>query len=227
MGLGKEYWRQVISALKEIIPVYDKVNSIISLGKANRLRELGIKLLLEGYYKPLLLDAGSGYGNLSRIVMNESRDAKIIMLDPIREMLRVSDLNLDKVSSIFEALPFSNYTFDLVMCGYSFRDSIDYSKAIEEFARVLKDEGRLVIIDLGKPDNNIYRLGAAFYLRFIMPIFAFIIAGNIGLRFREIYGTYKRLPKNSEMKRLLSRRFRYVKIHTMLFGAAVIFIAEK
>ena len=32
MGLGS-YWGEVIEVLREIIPIYDKVNSIISLGK--------------------------------------------------------------------------------------------------------------------------------------------------------------------------------------------------
>ena len=32
MGLGS-YWGEVLDVLQEIIPVYDKVNSYISLGK--------------------------------------------------------------------------------------------------------------------------------------------------------------------------------------------------
>ena len=32
MGLGS-YWGEVMEVLREIIPIYDKVNSIISLGK--------------------------------------------------------------------------------------------------------------------------------------------------------------------------------------------------
>lgn len=228
MGLGREYWSQVIYALRDIISVYESVNRVISLGKINELRRLGIELLLEGYNGSLLvLDAGSGYGNLSKMMIDSRRDVKIIMLDPIVEMLLSSIINANKVSSIFENLPFKNGKFDMIMCGYSFRDAIDYSRAIEEFARVLRDDGRLAIIDLGKPDNIIYRSCATFYLRFIMPILAFLVAGRIGLRFKEIYGTYKRLPKNSEMVRLLSSRFKKVRMRTMLFGAAAIFIAEK
>ena len=30
MGLGSSYWSEVIEVLREIIPIYDKVNSIIS-----------------------------------------------------------------------------------------------------------------------------------------------------------------------------------------------------
>ena len=42
MGLGG-YWGEVIDVLKEIIPVYDKVNSCISLGKDVQHRNRAIK----------------------------------------------------------------------------------------------------------------------------------------------------------------------------------------
>ena len=41
MGLGS-YWPEVIDILKEIIPVYDKVNSYISLGKDSEHRNRAI-----------------------------------------------------------------------------------------------------------------------------------------------------------------------------------------
>ena len=42
MGLGS-YWAEVIDVLRDIIPVYDKVNSYISLGKDSVHRIRGIK----------------------------------------------------------------------------------------------------------------------------------------------------------------------------------------
>ena len=42
MGLGS-YWAEVIDVLRDIIPVYDKVNSFISLGKDTEHRNLAIK----------------------------------------------------------------------------------------------------------------------------------------------------------------------------------------
>ena len=42
MGLGS-YWGEVIDVLRDIIPVYDKVNSFISLGKDTEHRTRAIK----------------------------------------------------------------------------------------------------------------------------------------------------------------------------------------
>ena len=66
MGLGS-YWGEVLDVLREIIPVYDKVNSAISLGKDVEHRTRGIKdRVLPGNK---VLDAGSGFGNMSKTAM--------------------------------------------------------------------------------------------------------------------------------------------------------------
>ena len=58
MGLGSSYWSEVIEVLREIIPIYDKVNSIISLGKDVEHRNTTGSSLCNG---PVTLDAGSGF----------------------------------------------------------------------------------------------------------------------------------------------------------------------
>ena len=63
MGLGS-YWGEVMEVLREIIPIYDKVNSIISLGKDKEHRVRGISNRVFPGNK--ILDAGSGFGNMSK-----------------------------------------------------------------------------------------------------------------------------------------------------------------
>ncbi|MGH9934470.1 MAG: class I SAM-dependent methyltransferase, partial [Nitrososphaerales archaeon] len=66
MGLGS-HWNEIIEVLREIIPVYDKVNSAISLGKDTEYRERGIRGRVKA--SNLVLDAGSGYGNMSKVAL--------------------------------------------------------------------------------------------------------------------------------------------------------------
>jgi demethylmenaquinone methyltransferase/2-methoxy-6-polyprenyl-1,4-benzoquinol methylase len=229
LGLGS-YWHEIIEVLREIIPVYDKVNSAISLGKDAEYREHGIR----GRVKEsnLVLDAGSGYGNMSKVALQLcNNNLNIIMLDPIPEMLAKAKTEFNGkallVSGIFEHLPFRGNLFDAVMCGYSFRDAISIRTTIAEFSRILKDGGRLVIVDIGKPDNALDRFGVSFYLKFILGILAFFAAGSLGLKFRAIYGTYKRLPKNSELDKMLKEKFSRVEFETEMRGGAVLIAAYK
>ena len=229
MGLGRSYWYEIIDVLKAIIPVYDQVNHAISLGKDAEYRERGIRNRIQS--GDLVLDAGSGYGNMSKEAVRQCNDLQIAMLDPIPEMLTRAKGEFHRknllVSGVFEYLPFNDNTFDAVLCGYSFRDAISIRNAIAEFQRVLKANGRLVIVDIGKPDNAFCRAGVSFYLRYIIGILAFFAAGSIGLKFRAIYGTYKMLPKNSELKRMLREKFSKVEFETRMMGGAVIGAAYK
>jgi demethylmenaquinone methyltransferase/2-methoxy-6-polyprenyl-1,4-benzoquinol methylase len=221
----------VIEVLRAIIPFYDKVNRVISLGRDEEYRLRGIR----GRVMPgdMILDAGSGYGNMSRLALGEARsDAKVVMYDPLLEMLanvnnylRGSQAVL--CSGVFEYMPFRDGIFDAVLCGYSLRDSIHLRQAIKEMHRVHKFGGRLIIIDLGKPDNPVLRAMVSVYLKYFLAIFAYLAAGKAGLKFKTLYGTYLRWPKNSEIESLLKEKFSYVQFDSGMMGGAVIIAAHK
>jgi demethylmenaquinone methyltransferase/2-methoxy-6-polyprenyl-1,4-benzoquinol methylase len=231
-GLGYQYWKEVTGVLRSIIPVYDKVNMAISLGKANKYREMGIKDNV--FPGDKILDAGSGFGNMSRIAASLT-DQKIeaILYDPLSMMLSTAR-NIQSAafrrslsSGVFEYTPFREQVFDAVLCGYSLRDAIELEAAISELYRVLKKGGSLVVVDLGKPDNEFLRSLVSIYLKYVLAIVAFFVAGQLGLKFKTIHGTYKKWPRNSELLSLLNRRFSKVKFQTGLLGAAIIVTAYK
>lgn len=230
-GLGSRYWTEVIEVLRTIIPVYDKVNRVISLGKDEEYRLLGIhNRVTPG---DMILDAGSGYGNMSRIALAETDgNARIIMYDPIPEMLANVKWHMPKMqvtlsAGIFEYLPFRDNTFDVVTCGYSLRDAIYLKQAIAEMHRVLKVNGRLIIVDLGKPDSVFARAMVSAYLKYFLGLTAYLVAGKTGLRFRTLYGTYLRWPQNSNLKTILEEKFSTVQFNKAMLGGAVIIAAYK
>jgi demethylmenaquinone methyltransferase / 2-methoxy-6-polyprenyl-1,4-benzoquinol methylase len=229
VGLGS-YWNEVIDVLRDIIPVYDKVNSYISLGKDKKHRIRGIKGRVEKGNS--ILDAGSGFGNMSKTAVQVTEGKiHITLYDPLVQMLQQTSKFFDKkpnlTSGVFEHIPFKDSEFDVVLCGYSLRDAINLRIAISEIHRVLKKGGRFVIVDLGKPDEAIIRLGVSFYLRAILPIIALIAGGRLGLKFATLYGTYKRWPKNKKLESLLLEKFSRVEFEKDLMGGAIIVAAYK
>ena len=227
MGLGS-YWAEVIDVLKDIIPVYDKVNSFISLGKDVEHRNHAITGRIKKGDK--VLDAGSGFGNMSKTASKiVDNDLKLVLYDPLIPMLkntdRLFDTKLDSVSGVFEHMPFQNDEFDLALSGYSLRDAISLKTAISEMHRILKKDGRWVIVDLGKPDEPLIRFGVTFYLRVILPIIAFIAGGKLGLKFATLYGTYKLWPQNKKLESLLLEKFSRVEFEKDLMGGAIMVAA--
>jgi len=229
MGLGS-YWGEVIEVLREIIPVYDKVNSYISLGKDVEHRKRGIS----GRVIPgkRILDAGSGFGNMSKTALKLcDGQISITLYDPLVPMLKNTGTHFEKIpdliNGVFEHIPFREEEFDAVLCGYSLRDAINLRIAISEIHRVLKNGGRFVIVDLGKPDQAIIRVGMSFYLRIILPVLALIAGGKLGLKFGTLYGTFKRWPQNKDLEKLLLEKFSRVEFEKDLMGGAIMVAAYK
>lgn len=229
MGLGS-YWGEVLDVLEKIIPVYDKVNSFISLGRDSEFRQRGI----QGRVKQgeSVLDAGSGFGNMSKTALRIcGDDLQITLCDPLRPMLKNTSRLFAKAPAltcgVFEHTPFRDETFDAVLCGYSLRDAISLRTAIAEIHRVLKKGGRFVIVDLGKPDNPVIRAGVSFYLRSMLPILAIIAGGRLGLKFATLYGTYRLWPENKKLESLLHDKFPRVEFEKALVGGAIMVAAYK
>ena len=229
MGLGS-YWGQVLDVLEEIIPVYDRVNSFISLGKDSEYRERGIIGRVEKDEN--ILDAGSGFGNMSKTALKICQDKlQITLYDPLKPMLKNTGRLFAKTPAlacgVFEHIPFQDETFDAVLCGYSLRDAINLRIAISEIHRVLKKGGRFIIVDLGKPDDPLIRAGVSFYLRLILPIIALVGGGRLGLKFAALYDTYKLWPQNKKLESLLLEKFSKVEFEKAMMGGAIIVAAYK
>ena len=229
MGLGS-YWGEVLDVLEEIIPVYDKVNSYISLGRDSEHRNKVIKAGVKKGDK--ILDAGSGFGNMSKTALDTvNGDANIILYEPLLPMKKNTNKLFEKTPEVacgvFEHIPFNDEQFDVVLSGYSLRDAISLKIAISEIHRVLKKGGKWIIVDLGKPDNPILRFGVSFYLKLILPIVAYSAAGKLGLKFSALYETYKLWPQNKRLESLLDQKFTSVKFDKALMGGAIMIIAHK
>jgi demethylmenaquinone methyltransferase / 2-methoxy-6-polyprenyl-1,4-benzoquinol methylase len=231
-GLAHIYWKEVINILQNIIPVYDRVNRAISLGQDNKYRKEGMTGRIN--VGDLVLDAGSGFGNMTLLLSKIlNKNVRVVMYDPISEMLQIakeyvtSENSKNMSCGVFEGMPFKDEIFDAVLCGYSLRDSISLTGAISEIHRILKTNGRFVVVDLGKPDNCFFRCLVSLYLKYFLQVVAFSVSGKWGLKFKTLYGTYVKWPKNSELYILLADKFSRVVMEEKLFGGAIIVAAYK
>jgi 2-polyprenyl-3-methyl-5-hydroxy-6-metoxy-1,4-benzoquinol methylase len=100
-----------------------------------------------------VLDAGCGEGYLSRILARNG--ATVTGVDSSAKLIEAARTQNDSdaltvsfdVASVDE-MPYTDNRFDLVVCNHVLNDLHDASKAINEFARVLRNGGRLIILML-------------------------------------------------------------------------------
>lgn len=228
-GLGED-WSQVVEvALSRLIPVYDKMNRVMSFGKDIEWRARGIAKAFSG--GETVLDAGCGPGVMTEVMCRIHPASRPVLLDALAEMLgaaaaRVPDKVSGAVRGVFEALPFRDSCFDGVMMGFSFRDAKDMRAALAELSRITKRGGKLLIVDIAKPDNPLLRWLIGVYWRLIVPLVAFFVARPYWKHYRVLYTTYRRLPKNSDLKALVAEYYEHVDLETHMGGGEVILVAK-
>jgi ubiquinone/menaquinone biosynthesis C-methylase UbiE len=130
----------------QLAPTWDKEltqERLKCLG--NIVKELGIK---PGYY---VLDIGSGTGVLLPFLIAEvGNEGKIVALDFSAEMLvQAQAKNFPPIVRFAQAdvlaIPLPDSSVDLAICNSAFPHFNDKVNALREIARVLRNNGRLVI----------------------------------------------------------------------------------
>jgi demethylmenaquinone methyltransferase/2-methoxy-6-polyprenyl-1,4-benzoquinol methylase len=155
--------------------------------------------------------------------------AKVTAADFTLEMMRVgqktSPLNFSSADAL--RLPFKDTTFDAVVSGFLMRNVIDLQKGIEEQFRVLKNGGRIVILDTTRPKKNILSPFIWIHMHFIIPTLGGLLTG--------VREAYNYLPDTTEgfvtaedlASRMEKAGFRNVKFQRLMFGTIAIHWGEK
>ncbi len=140
---------------------YDR--SILHRIVFNRSHNLFFRELLPHIRKDAkVLDVGCGTGKFVHKLWNVTKGIEIHGVDLSNEMIerarsKQGGESINFVVGDVENLPYESKTFDIVTCSNSFHHYPNQKKALSEMRRVLKDEGKLLIID-GSRDNLLGRL---------------------------------------------------------------------
>ena len=191
---GNEKAQYVRQMFGRIAPRYDLLNRIMTLGQDVRWRKEAVRRL-EVAEKAVLLDVGSGTGDIAREISKQCSVVSIVACDFTREMVvigksRSANSRIDWVIADAMNLPFQKNTFDGVISGFLLRNVPDVVQAIAEQYRVLKVDGKMVALDTTPPRPGFLRPLVEFHLHYIIPLLGRMIAGDVE--------AYKYLPDSTE-----------------------------
>lgn len=126
------------------------------------------------------------------------------------------------------ALDLPDASVDIVSIAFGIRNVADPCRALAEFHRVLRPEGRLVILEFSLPTSRMMRGLYRFYFEHVLPWSATLIS-------RDRTGAYRYLPRSvstyagpEEMKRIVqSAGFTSVIAEPFTFGICVCYVAHR
>jgi demethylmenaquinone methyltransferase/2-methoxy-6-polyprenyl-1,4-benzoquinol methylase len=151
---------------------YDHINRGMSLGTGHRYRRQALKRarLRRGMS---LLDVGCGTGVIAghaRTIVGET--GKVVGVDPSEGMLSVAKAEgrIDESHvAMAESLPVEDETFHMVTMGYALRHVDNLHTAFEEYFRVLRPGGTVLILEITPPRSKIAFHFLKAYLRILVP----------------------------------------------------------
>ena len=220
VGADDGFWGKVVRDIESLAErgCYESVSDLISLYMAPKLRTIAAALLSAGGRRPeVIVDAGCGPGTSTRVVASLYPDAKVVAMDPSVGCLRGVRSRVPgaaPVQGVFEGMPLRDGSADAVVAMFSFRDAADYSRALDEIARVLRDDGVFVMLDLYRPEGGLEAAATVAQFRVFGPLAGLALGcGRDGLKFGEIYDTVTRMMTPTELVREARKRFSYVAFH--------------
>jgi len=226
-GLGKE-WLDIVNTLLRISSYYRELNNAISFGRDIKVRREAVERSLKD--PKIVLDLGAGDGSLTEIVLDRYPSIDLlIMLDALPEMLLKARKapNIEKVQGVFEYLPFRDSVFDYALAAFSLRDAIDLERALNEVSNALRKASKLIVVDLGKPNNLLKRHLINLYWTIIAPLHAFLKLGFKGLSSIKIKKTLKFYPMTNQLLHIYSKYFHQAVIVEKFMGSVIILEASK
>ena len=209
---------------------YDLLNHLLSFGFDYRWRKKALKL--SGLNaQSVLLDVACGTGDFA-IDAYEMGVRKIIGGDFSYNMLELfskksSWSNGNIVQLVAEYIPFKNSSFTNITVAFGVRNFYDIQMGFQSFFDVLKETGKVTILEFRLPSNPIVRFIYKFYFKNILPLIGGIISGD--------KRAYQYLPdsvaefdeKVNMLQQLKSVGFKKVETHSLTLGIVQVIIATK
>jgi demethylmenaquinone methyltransferase/2-methoxy-6-polyprenyl-1,4-benzoquinol methylase len=169
-----------------IVGRYDLLNRLLSLRRDVYWRRFAVALgqIPRGGD---VLDVCAGTGDVALEIVRQGSGARVIAVDNCEPMLirglhKARKANAaDQVRFTVapaEELPFADATFDRAFVAFGVRNIADRRRGLREMARVLKPDGRAIILEFSTPSSPLFGPLYRFYSHRILPWIGGLLSGN-------------------------------------------------
>jgi demethylmenaquinone methyltransferase / 2-methoxy-6-polyprenyl-1,4-benzoquinol methylase len=205
---------------------YDRANTVLSAGvhhlwRSRAVRWSGAK---EG---DRVLDCATGTGDLAiafKRAVGES--GHVVGTDFVPEMLvlaRAKTRDVEFEVADVTNLPYDDRSFDIASISFGIRNVDDPRKAAAELARVVRPGGRVVILELGQPQNVWFCRLYGWYRRNVMPRVGGLVTGEKDA-YEYLESSAGRFPCGDEFVALMNESGRFVHVEYLALTGGIAYL---
>ena len=226
--------QQIQTMFSNIAPTYDQANHALSFNKDIQWRKDSVKQMLKDGFKPQrVLDLCAGTGDFALAVKEQVPTAQVVIADFAKPMLQLAKekVGIMQGFELLQAdalkLPFHDMAFDAVVCGFGVRNLDSLEAGLKEIARMLRPDGKTVILEFFKPTGFLTKLAYAFYIGTILPM-----RGGAISKDKEAYNYLQQSAKQfstlKEFQQLMEKcGFKDISVENQTMGIAISVIGVK
>lgn len=156
---------------------YDFMNSLITLGLHKKWRKKAV-ILSNPVTGNSVLDCAAGTGDFAfEFKKKVGEEGKVVAVDFSSDMLGILSEKSEKLNLPVEyseqdvsSLCFPDNFFDIASIGFGVRNFDNPVKTLSEITRVLKNNGKIVILETGQPNKIISLFYKIYSELFIKPL---------------------------------------------------------
>ncbi len=221
----KEYIQKMFAGISHR---YDLLNSLLSLRRDRQWRRFAADKLPSG----LILDICSGTGD---VAIEASRKSRVIAADFCKEMLLLCRQKIEKqkignvccIQNDAENLSFKDETFNGAIVAFGIRNVSDIKKALSEMYRVVKRDGKVIVLEFSQPEDPIFRSIYFFYFKRILPVIGAVISKRTG-PYDYLPSSVVTFPKRNEFIELMKESgLKDTMFYCPTFGIVTVYVGIK
>lgn len=213
-----------------LVPTYDVVNLLISLGQTTVWRLLALGWQPRTFAPGVrVLDVGCGTGWVSWFLSKRYTGLQVTGLDCSRAMLAEAERRLPQHVFTYGdvcKLPYPSGAFQVVTTVFTLRNFPDLVPALHEMTRVCAPGGTLLILDAFPPRAPLMRALVAFWMNNAVPLLARLFTRD-AKAYRYLAASIQQTVDVDTVAGILRAAGCQVEVTRYSFGAAARVFAQK
>ncbi len=226
---------QVSRMFNRNAPYYDMLNRALSLGIDRIWRRKAIAMLKAEDPK-VILDVATGTADLALEAARQLQAKRIVGIDISTEMLeigrnKISKRKLEELIELqtgdSENLPFNANTFDAITVAFGVRNFENLEKGLGEMFRVLKKDGRVVILEFSRPTLFPFKQIFNAYFKYLLPLIGKLTSKD-PKAYSYLYESVQAFPDGQNFVSVLEKTgFKSNRCKRLSLGICSIYVGQK